>query len=323
MRRSVFAVLALLAAPLPARADTLVVCTEGSPDFLNAALSTANTSFDVTEQISDRLVGMEVGGSALVPSLAESWTVSPDGLTYTFKLRAGVKWQSNAAFKPGRDFNADDVVFTFNRMADAANPFHGAAGTFPEFQVLVEPAFKAVRKIDEHTVAIELARPYAPLLNVLSMQPFSIASAEYADALLKAGKPDGRDQNPIGTGPFQCVQYQKDSLVRFRAFPEFWGKAAGSPRAAKVDNLVFAITPDASVRYAKLRANECQVARYPNPADLEAMRANPALRVQENEIAAIDYISFRTDRKPMDDPRVREALTISVDLDSLVRAVGA
>ena len=315
------ALLAALAAPGEARADTLVVCTEGSPDFLNAALSTANTSFDVTEQTSDRLVGMEVGGSTLVPALAESWTVSEDGLAYTFKLRHGVKWQSNAAFKPGREFNADDVVFTFNRMSDKSSPYYGVAGAYPEFQVLVEPAFKSIRKTADDTVVLELKQPYAPLLNVLSMQPFSISSAEYADLLQKAGKPEQLDQSPIGTGPFQFVQYQKDSVVRFRAFADYWGKAAGSPRAAKVDNLVFTITPDASVRYAKLRANECQVARYPNPADLQAMRANPQLRVQENEIAAIDYISFRTDRKPMDDRRVREALSIAVDLDSLVEAV--
>ena len=304
-----------------ARADTLVVCTEGSPDFLNAALSTANTSFDVTEQTSDRLVGMEVGGSALVPALAEAWSASEDGLTYTFKLRRGVKWQSNAAFKPAREFNADDVVFTFSRMADKAAPYHGLDSAYPEFQELLEPAFKAIRKLDDHTVAIDLKQPYAPLLNALSMQPFSISSAEYAEAMQRAGTPEQLDRSPIGTGPFQFVQYATGSTVRFRAFPDFWGKAAGSPRTAKVDNLVFTITPDPAVRYAKLRAGECQVVRYPNPADLDAMRADPGVRVLESPVAAISYISFRTDRKPMSDPRVREALSIAVDLDSLVRVV--
>ncbi len=314
-------VAAALFAAAQARADTLVVCTEGSPDFLNAALSTANTSFDVTEQTSDRLIGMEVGGSGLVPALAESWSVSEDGLTYTFALRRGVRWQSNTAFKPGRPFNANDVVFTFNRMADKAAPYHGLDSAYPEFLDLLEPAFKAVRKLDEHTVAIDLKQPYAPLLNALSMQPFSISSAEYADAMQRAGTPEQLDRSPIGTGPFQFVQYQRDSTVRFRAFPDYWGKAAGSPRTARVDNLVFTITPDPAIRYAKLRAGECQVARYPNPADLDAMRADPALRVQESPIAAISYISFRTDRKPTDDRRVREALSIAVDLESLVRAV--
>src|SRR5215472_18728114 len=86
-----------------ARADTLAVCTEASPDALNAQLSTANTSFDVTEQVADRLVEMKIGGSDLVPGLAQSWRIAPDGLTYTFKLRHGVKFQSNANFKPTRD----------------------------------------------------------------------------------------------------------------------------------------------------------------------------------------------------------------------------
>src|SRR5438270_13903226 len=85
-----------------ARADTLVVCSEASPDALNSALTDSNTSFDVSEQIADRLVEMEIGGSKVIPGLAESWTISPDGLHYTFKLRHGVRFQSNSKFKTSR-----------------------------------------------------------------------------------------------------------------------------------------------------------------------------------------------------------------------------
>ena len=311
----------LAALPLAApRADTLVVCSEASPDFLNSALSTANTSYDVSEQIYDRLVEMETGGSKLVPGLAESWTISDDGLRYTFKLRHGVKWQSNAQFKPTREFNADDVVFTFQRMFDKENPYNKVGnGVFPVFATLVQPVLKSVSKTDDYTAVLELSKPHAPLLNTLTVQPFSISSAEYAAALQKSGKMEQIDQSPIGTGPFSFVQYQKDSLVRFRAFPDFWGKGGG--RAAKVDNLVFTITPDASVRYAKLRAGECQVARYPNPADLAGMRANPDIHVQENTIASMSYVAFKTDKKPFSDHRVREALALAIDVDSLVNAV--
>ena len=130
-----------------ARADTLAVCTEASPDALNAQLSTANTSFDVSEQIADRLVEMKIGGSDLVPGLAQSWTISEDGLTYTFKLRHGVKFQSNADFKPTRDFNADDVVFSFRRMFDKSDPFYqSASGNFPEFVDLVAPSLAVDRQ---------------------------------------------------------------------------------------------------------------------------------------------------------------------------------
>jgi dipeptide transport system substrate-binding protein len=305
-----------------AHADTLVVCTEASPDALNAQLSTANTSFDVTEQIADRLVEMKIGSSELVPGLAESWTISPDGLTYTFKLRHGVKFQSNANFQPTRDLNADDVVFSFERMFDKSNPFYKSAnGAFVEFANLIEPALQSVDKVDDYTVAFKLKTPLAPLLSTLTMQPFSIVSAEYATASQKSGNLLALDQEPIGTGPFSFVQYQKDSVIRFRAFKDFWGIAAQTDRVPKVDSLVFVITPDASVRYAKLRANECQVARYPNPADIAAMRADPELKLEEASIAATNYISFRVDRKPLDDRRVRLALTEAINMDALVQAV--
>jgi dipeptide transport system substrate-binding protein len=330
MKRLAIAAAALLAPAFlllgagGASADTLVVCTEASPDALNANLSTANTSFDVSEQVGDRLVEMEIGGSALKPGLAESWDISPDGLRYTFHLRRGVKWQSNAAFKPTRDFNADDVVFTFQRMFDRSHPWNKVGGgSYPMFAGLLEGPLKAVTKVDDYTVVFEMKQPHAPLLATLTVQAFSITSAEYAAAIDKAGGTrEAYDLNPIGTGPFELAQYQKDSLIRFRAFPDFWGAKGGMPeRAAKVDQLVFSITPDPSVRFAKLRANECQVARYPNPADLDAMRATPGVVVQGATIASLGYLAFMTPKKPFDDRRVREALATAIDLDNLVKAV--
>lgn len=319
---------ALFAMPGAAHADTLVVCSEASPDALNAVLSTTNTSYDVSEQIADRLVEMEIGGSKLRPALAESWSISADGLRYTFKLRPGVKWQSNAAFKPTREMNADDVVFTFQRMYDKEHRYAKVSGgTYLAFSAFIGNTLKSVTKTDDMTVVFDLNSPLAPLLSSLSVQPFAISSAEYAAAMDKAGTPEKLDQDPIGTGPFQLIQYQKDSLIRFRAFADFWGKdgssaGGGQPeRAAKVDQLVFSITPDAAVRFAKLRTGECQIARYPNPADMPAMRATQGVVVQESTIASMGYLSFRTDKKPFSDKRVREALAMAIDLDSLVKAV--
>lgn len=235
---------AIVLLPALADADTLVVCTEASPDFLNAQLST--TSFDVSEQVFDRLVELEPGSGEIVPGLAKSWTISSDERTYTFKLRRGVKWQSNANFKPTREMNADDVVFSFRRMSDRSNPFYRSAnGNFPEFAELIEPSLQSVERTDGETVVFTLKSPLAPLLPMLSMQAFSILSAEYARSLEESGKLENLDRELIGTGPFSFVQYQKDISVRFRAFPDFWGKLGGRPdRTAKVVNLVFAITPD-------------------------------------------------------------------------------
>ncbi len=298
-------------------AETLVVCTEASPDFLNAQLSV--TSFDVSEQVSDRLVEMPSSGADLTPALARSWTISPDGLSYTFNLRHGVKFQSNARFTPSREMNADDVVFSFRRMFDTSDPFYKSAnGNFPEYLDLLAPSLQAIDRIDNNTVRFRLKTPLASLLATLSIPPFSILSAEYAASLEKSGQLGDLDTELIGTGPFSFVQYQKDLLVRFRAFPDFWGKTGGMPeRAARVDQLVFAITPDASVREAKLRTDECQIARYPNPSDVPALRADPHIRVEQGQISVTNYIYFDLDRRPLDDLRVRKALALAIDHDAL------
>ena len=261
-----------LLAARTASADTLVVCTEASPTSLNAMLSTANTVFDVAAQIYDELVETQRGASTIIPAIATSWEIAPDGLSATFHLRHGVKFQSNSHFTPTRDLNADDVLFSFNRMKDKSGPFYKVGGgTYDEWDALLGDRVTAITKVDDDTVRFDLKEPVAPLLGILSMPSFPIMSAEYGAAMLKADTPEAIDSSPIGTGAFSFVRYLRDSDVRFRAFPQNWAKAAGiDDRTAKVDNLVFSITPDPAVRLAKLRANECQIARYPNPADLPA-----------------------------------------------------
>src|ERR1700741_1415333 len=99
-----------------ALAKTLVYCSEGSPENFNPQINTTGTSFDTAYPVFSRLVEFEPGTTNVIPGLAESRDVSDDGTTYTFHLRTGTKFHSSKAFKPTRDFDADDVVATFNRM---------------------------------------------------------------------------------------------------------------------------------------------------------------------------------------------------------------
>ena len=321
MTRTRFSLLALAAAATllgaSVNAKTLVFCSEGSPENFYPGINTTGTSFDANSQIYGRIVDFERGSTQVVPNLAEKWDISDDNLTYTFHLRQGVKWHSNKAFKPTRDFNADDVLFMFDRQWKEDNPyFKVTSSNHSYFNDMGMPKLiKSIEKVDDHTVKIVLNRPEAPFLANLAMEYAAVQSKEYADAMLKAGTPEKIDQEPIGTGPFMLVNYQKDAVIRYKAFPEFWGGKA------KIDDLVFAITPDASVRWAKVQKGECHVMPYPNPADLDAIRKDPNVTLLEQPGLNIGYLAYNTTKKPFDDVRVRKAVNMAIDKKAIIDGV--
>ncbi len=322
LRRSKLALLWALALPAcmaltPVAAKTLVYCSEGSPENFYPGINTTGTSFDVNSQIYNHVVDFERGGTKVVPSLAERWTVSKDEKEYTFFLRKGVKFHSNKNFKPSRDFNADDFIFSIERQWKENDPYYKVTSSNHSYfnDMGMPKLLKTVEKVDEYTVKIVLNQPEAPFLSNLAMEYAGIQSKEYAIAMLKAGTPEKIDQDPIGTGPYQMVQYQKDALVRFKAFPAYW---AGK---AKIDDLIFAITPDPSVRWAKLQKGECHVMPYPNPADLDAMRKDPNVVMLEQPGLNIGYLAYNTTKKPFDDVRVRKAINMAIDKKAIVSAV--
>ena len=310
-------VLAALAAG-SAGAKTLVYCSEGSPEGFDPALYTAGTTFDASSHpVYNRLVEFVTGTTEVVPGLAESWETSEDGLEYTFHLRKGVKFHSSDKFTPTRDLNADDVIFSFERQWKEDNPYNKVSGgTWEYFNGMsMQDLLKSIDKVDDYTVKFVLNRPEAPMIANLAMDFASIQSKEYADAMLAAGTPEMLNQEPIGTGPWSFVAYQKDAVIRYKANPDYWeGKPA-------IDDLVFAITPDASVRYQKMKANECQIMPYPNPADIEAMKADPDINMLEQEGLNVGYLAYNTKQAPFDNPKVRKALNMAMDKQAIIDVV--
>ncbi len=312
------AAIAWLAAGGAAGAKTLVYCSEGSPEGMTPAFYSAGTTFNAySRQVYDRLVSLKPGTVTPAPGLAESWDITPDGLTYTFHLRHGVKFHTTPWFTPTRDFDADDVLFSFDRQWKHDDPWHDVShGTYQYFDSMgLGTLLKSISKPDEYTVVFVLNRPEAPFLSELAMDFASIQSAEFAAKMKEAGTPEKFDQEPEGTGPFIFVNYQRDAIIRFKANPDYWG---GKP---KIDTLVFTITPDPSVRFAKLRTNECQIMSLPNPADLPAMKADPDLKVMTAPAMNIGYWAFNTTKKPYDDKRVRQALAMAIDKQAILKAV--
>jgi dipeptide transport system substrate-binding protein len=298
---------------------TLVYCSEGSPEGFQPQFFSTGTTFDAASvPMFNRLVEFEIGTTNVVPALAESWTIAPDGKAYTFKLRKGVKFHRNANFTPTRDFNADDVLFSWSRMADENHPFHKltAGQTFAYFDDMgMKNIVDRVEKIDPYTVRFVLKRAEAPFLADMAMDFASILSKEYFDAMLAKGTPHAADAYPIGTGPFEFVSYQKDATIRYKAFDQHF---RGRP---KIDHLIYSITRDATARYAKLKTGECQAMAFPKPADLDAMRKDPQLTILQKEGLNVGYIAFNVEKKPFDSKLVRQALNYATNKDAILKAV--
>ncbi len=317
--RAILAISLAVAASTALAADkTLVFCSEGSPGGFNPSLHSAGTDFDASAQpIYNRLAEFEPGTTKVVPGLAESWSVSGDGTVYTFKLRKGVKWHSNKHFTPTRDFNADDILYSFNRQWKEDHPYHSVSGgKYLYFGWMdMGVALKSIDKIDDYTVRFTLNAPDAPFISNLAMDFASVLSAEYADKMAAAGTMETVDNAPIGTGPFEFVSYKKDSVIRFKGFKDYW---EGAP---KIDKLIYAITTDPTVRYQKLKAGECHIMPYPNAADLDAMEKDPNINLLSQEGLNVGYLGFNTEKAPFNNKSVRQALSMAIDKQAILDVV--
>jgi dipeptide transport system substrate-binding protein len=300
-----------------AASDSLVVCSEASPEGFDIVQYTAATTADAAaETILERLVQFAPGSTAVVPALAERWDIADDGLSYTFELRQGVRFHRTAWFTPSRELNADDVLWSFQRQLDPQHAWHDRSlRGFPYAEAMgMAELIERIEKLDEHRVRFVLTRPEAPFLANLAMAFASIYSAEYAEQLLAAGNSEQLNSLPIGTGPFVFERYAKDAQVRYRANPDYWD---GVPTISK---LIFAITPEPNVRQQKLKAGDCQIALYPRPVDIPALKADPSLQVLELDSLLTAYIGINTRHPPLDDVRVRQALNLAFDKAAYLRA---
>ncbi|MCP1454211.1 MULTISPECIES: ABC transporter substrate-binding protein [Pseudomonas] len=317
----------LASAPFAQAATNLVFCSEGSPAGFDPGQYTTGTDFDASaETMFNRLTQFERGGTAVIPGLATKWDISEDGLTYTFHLREGVKFHTTPYFKPTREFNADDVLFTFNRMISKDDPFRKAYPTeFPYFTDMgMDTNITKIDKVDDHTVKFTLKDVDAAFIQNMAMSFASIQSAEYAAQLLKEGKAPDINQKPVGTGPFVFKSYQKDSNIRYTGNKDYW-----KPDDVKIDNLIFAITTDPSVRMQKLKKNECQITLFPRPADLKALKEDKTLKMPDQAGFNLGYIAYNVmDKiKGSNEPnvlanlKVRQALDMAVNKPQIIDSV--
>lgn len=299
-------------------AKSFIYCSEGSPSSFNPQLVTDGTSTNATAGVLyNGLVEFEIGTTKIVPALAESWEISKDKMTYTFKLKKGIKFHTTKYFTPTRDFNAKDVVFSIDRQRIATHPYHAVSGGKYEYFDGMEMGkiIKEVKILDPYKIQIILNSPEAPFLANMAMSFMGILSEEYGAKLAAANKKSDMDNFPVGTSAFIFQSYAKDSVIRYTNNPQYWGKHGN------IDKLIFAITPDANVRHQKLKTGECQFITDPSPSDIPSMKKNNALTVMQDAGLNVGYLSMNVTKKPFDNILVRQAINHALNKKSYIDAI--
>jgi cationic peptide transport system substrate-binding protein len=325
----------------------IIYCSESNPVTFNPQLDTSSTTADATShQLYDRLLDFDPDSGRIVPSLASSWLVTNDGLTYAFQLRRDVSFHTTSYFEPTRNFNADDVVFSIDRWRLNSHPYHYVSGgRYPYFESLgLAQNIASVERVNGYRVEITLKRRDSSFLANLATDFAVILSEEYAEALSKKGTPGKLDLLPIGTGPFKFDSYRKDHFIKYLRHQNYWrlsepeantdgddiaesefdeegdelNLAAEQPQ---IEQLIFDITPKSSLRLAKLMTGECDATAFPAQTELELIRTRDDLVLAEKPGLNIGFWAFNTQRPPFDNPDVRRALAAAIDKNTLLEAV--
>ncbi|PSN08315.1 ABC transporter substrate-binding protein SapA [Siccibacter turicensis] len=300
------------------RQSGFVYCVNGQVNTFSPQKASSGLIVDtLAAQIYERLLDVDPYTYRLVPELAESWEVLDNGATYRFHLRSGVQFQTTAWFTPTRAMNADDVVFTFQRIIDRTNPWHTInGGSFPYFDSLqFADTVRSVRKINSRTVEFRLVRPDASFLWHLATHYASVMSAEYADRLAAVDRQELFDREPVGTGPFLLGEYRAGQYIRLQRHPHFW---RGTPLMPQV---VVDLGSGGTGRLSKLLTGECDVLAWPAASQLTVMRDDPRLRMTLRPGMNIAYLAFNTNKAPLNNPEVRHALALAINNERLMQSI--
>ena len=285
----------------PAAAQTppgvLVVGQVAEPQALDPHAVTAVNDFRILMNVYDGLVRYKQGTLEVEPALATDWTISEDGTEYTFKLREGVK------FHDGTDFNADAVVFNFERMLKDDHPFHNT-GPFP--LAFFFSAVDKVEALDPMTVKFTLNAPYAPFLSNLAYPTGLIVSPAAVETF---GTDFGR--NPSGTGPFKFAEWRSNEAVVVEANPDYWG---GAPA---LNAVVFRPITDANTRTAEMLAGGIDLMVEVPPVALSEFQGD-AYRIYEQAGPHLWFLILNAKDGPFANKEVRQAVNYAVNKQALV-----
>jgi peptide/nickel transport system substrate-binding protein len=298
---SVACVLGLLAAscqrPAAPATTTFVFARGADSQKLDPADVDDGESIKVLSNICEGLVRFKTGTTVIEPCLATSWTISPDGLVYTFHLRSGVH------FHDGTPLDASAAAFSFLRQMDPANPAHLKQATFAYWAAMYSMV-ESVRAVDADTLEFRLREAQAAFLADLAIFPAYLISPKFID-----------QQHPVGTGPFRFVSWVPNETIELAANADYWD---GPP---KIQKLIFKVVPDSAARLIQLQTGEIQGLDGIDPNDLPTIAADPSLKLITAPGLNVCYLAFNCSKPPLDNKYLRELIASSIDKTDLVATV--
>ena len=316
----------------------LIYCTNATGFSFNPQTADAGTSMNVvTEQIYNKLFDISNTSAIPTPVLAQSYSVSPDGTVITIHLRKGIKFHRTDWFKPTRDFNADDVVFSLNRVlgyetylptleqssVDYKNPqyriFHEQAKKvrFPYFEsIKLNKKIESVKALNSHTVQITLFKPDASILSHLASQYAIIFSQEYAVQLNADDNLVQLDILPVGTGPYKVKNYFRNQYVRLEKNEDYWKKDA------KIKDIIIDLSTDRTGRLVKFFNGECQIASYPEVSQLGLLKENDErYYVKTSDGMNLAYLAFNFQKVAIQDEQLRRAIAQAINRQRIIKTI--
>ena len=316
----------------------LTYCTHATGFSFNPQTADAGTSMNVvTEQIYNKLFEIKNHSATLTPVLAQSYTISEDGREIIINLRKGVKFHRTPWFTPTRNFNAEDVVFSINRVlghdtylptleenaVTYQNPqyriFHEQAKKvrFPYFEsIKLNQKIESVKAINPHTVEITLFKPDASILSHLASQYAIIFSQEYAVQLNADDNLVQLDTLPVGTGPYKVKNYFRNQYVRLEKNEEYWKKEA------KIHDILIDLSADRTGRLVKFFNGECQIASYPEVSQLGLLKENDKrYYVKSAEGMNLAYLAFNFQNAVIQDEQVRRAIAQAINRQRIIKTI--
>lgn len=321
-RRIILAALAAaltMPAAMPLHAEegsaggSIVVTYKDDIVTLDPAIGYDWVNWSMIKSIFSRLMDYKPGTSELVPSLAESYDISKDGKTYTFKLRKGVK------FHNGREVVAQDVKYSIERTNNAKTESPGAGfydmiAGIEAFKAGKAKEIKGVKVIDPYTVQFTLSRPDATFLHVIALNFSSVVPKEAVD---KAGKDFGK--KPVGSGAFSVAEWKLGQELVFKKNPDYF-----IPGVPKLDQITFQVGLEPMTAILKVEKGEADVAGdgIP-PAKFLEVKNNPkyAGMIVEGGQLHTGYITLNVQMKPLNDVRVRQAINHAINKDRIVKII--